>query len=189
MTGRGKGYLPMPGRVRIMQYPGFFIQSINNQYMKTSNFLNYYKILRKRVRRYCTSTFLAKMVADNITDLLLPGWTINADWSGDIQISPKEDNATADQFDRMLKKLSRVFNYEPSKNIDSSSLFASIYFDMPVTIDHDSDKIRITIYVISKNTESCEIVEREVTETKKVFELTGYCKALNDKKYLQDAAS
>jgi len=127
------------------------------------------------------------MIADELARIISDEWTIQPDTiNTDIEIRPKERMITADKFDKQLSRLSRYLKEEPYKSIDENSLFASFhsYFDINDYRSH------IGIYLISTNSESCDIVTREetVTKTETIKELTGYCKALSEKKYLIHAS-
>jgi len=152
--------------------------------MKTSEFLHEYKIIKQQLDILVRDVSFGKQVSDNIRDIIPNGWKLEPDnYRGDIRITPINENMTAEQFDIALSKLARVLRIEPYKDINETNLSATfhLYRERHLGTKHGSNgHVRIEINL--KNTEACEVIYKR--KMQKVAVLTGYCKALNDKKYL-----
>jgi len=162
--------------------------------MKTNDYLKEYKRLKNELRNDVKRMSFGKMVAQNIEDILPKQWKLEPDnYRGDLRISPRGDALTADRFDKLLAILSRHLQSEPTKRIDKKTLYA--YFVIyrtdttrPVTNykAYSDYNVSIRIEINVNNTESCEIVTETVTETVERTTLTGYCKAIAEKHYLNE---
>jgi len=154
--------------------------------MKTNDFLNEYKRLKSTFREDVAKMAFGKMVAQNIESLLPKQWKMEPDgWKGDIRITPKGDALTADRFDKLLAILSRNLRTEPTKRIDAKQLYAFfvLYRRDPDRPGFSDWNVSIRIEIKAGNTESCEIITETVTETVERTTLTGYCKAIAEKRY------
>lgn len=153
--------------------------------MKTQDFIPSLQETKRKVRKMGMIMMLSKMVADNIADLIPDQWEIIPfGFVSAFKIQPKEGiEITADKFEKFVYKLARAFNKEPNISIDESIMEADFYvYVSGGNSDFAGRYESVMIEIIVGNTEKCEIVYKE--KMTKVAELTGYCKALKEKKYL-----
>jgi hypothetical protein len=156
--------------------------------MKTTDYLDSYMKIKQDLKQCVKQIFYGKMVSDNIADLIPKQWKIETDhYRGDIRISPVGEALTADRFDKLLTKLSSALQVEPKKSISKKELHATLTVWMPGYKVYYDLMLAVRIEIIATNSESCEVFTKEVTTIETVTVLSGYCKALADKIYL-DAA-
>jgi vacuolar-type H+-ATPase subunit C/Vma6 len=156
--------------------------------MKTTDYSSEFKRVKEMTKALIKEITFSKMIADNIRDLIPKEWKLEMDgWHGDLRISPAQEGLTADKFDKLLKKLSLALRVEPEKSIDNDILNARIHLYGKKPDGYTEWDRRVCIEITAKNTESCEVVITRKNELVERVELTGYCKALSEKKYLEDA--
>ena len=156
--------------------------------MKTNDFLSAYKFKTAELKAIARKINFGTEVSQNIESLIPKQWTIKGDnYGGDIRIYPKAEGLTADRFDKLLAILTKALNIEPDKDIDVKTLHACFHRFRAKSFGsrHKDYSCLIRIEIIAENSERCEIITEEVTETKMVTRLTGYCKGLAEKKYLK----
>lgn len=150
---------------------------------KVSDTVNHYrKYIKSMVRNYHYS----KMVAWSIQHLINPGFKIEV--TDNVLILPYNPKfqPKADQWDAQVARIAKWFNKEPAKRIGKDTMEASIFMHHTIYLKEPAWKERWTasvyVYIRSHNSESCEIeMVKEVVERPK---LTGYCAALEAKKYM-----
>lgn len=158
--------------------------------MNTTNFQPSFKHIRKNYKNSVACINYGLTVAQNIADMIPKQWELKADdYMGDIKIVPKGDALTADRFDKILSILSRVFLHEPdSRRIDKKQLYAIWHVRRPLHFGSNLTdwSVQTMVEVVAMNTESCEVITETVMEAKTVTVLTGYCKAIAEKHYLNE---
>ena len=142
--------------------------------------LHSFKDLNSTVKRAVSSFASRDMVMDNIRDLI-PDWVdmkASKYMDRSINLSPKEDNLTADKFDKFVTRLSKKLRSKPYVDITEQNMMASwcLYFG-----GHTNRAIRVEFSM--KNTEACEVIIKRVLVDQ--TELTGYCKLLKEKQYYE----
>jgi len=156
--------------------------------MKTENYLSNFRKAKRELKILVKKMSFSKMIIDSIIDILPKGWKVELqEYWYDISIITEIDNdpfVTADVFDKVVSKISRIFREEPKMYISEEKLEADfcIYRKTRFADRRTDYDFYVRIEIKTSNTEKCEIVyKRKMT---KVAELTGYCKSLSEKKYL-----
>jgi hypothetical protein len=149
--------------------------------MKTADFLNGFKRARREVRSTARKAMFIKMVAQNIADLIPATWQMTNTAYG-IRYKPIEGTViTPDVLDKLLAKLAKALNYEPSKSVSPDTITADFYV-YPTAYNKAEWTEGVNIEFTIGNTEKCDFIVTQVTRDES--EPTGYCKLLKEKKYL-----
>jgi len=142
-------------------------------------FLDAYQQQKQELRNLTMKIMLTRMVLQNLADIISPKqWKLEKyGWSWTRFVA--NEGTTVADLDRLAKKLSMIFRNNPSKEIMKTSIVFSWYIRLKL-----DDKVlpAVLVELVVGNTESCELVEKEVIE--KRYELTGYCKQLQEREYL-----
>ena len=154
--------------------------------MKTNDFLQQYKNQKRQFLQYVKCVFANNMVLQNID--VPEGWVAEAHTFG-VRITPQwidgnERPVLADEFDRVVRKISRNFRSEPSIEIDKERMNADWW--LYPKFERKTVMYPVNIDLRCGNTEACELIEKEVVVKK--YELTGFCKALAEKKFVKISA-
>jgi hypothetical protein len=153
--------------------------------MKTIDFTTDYKEAKRDFDDTIRRISFAHTLSQEIEPLLPKQWKIElANYKGFIKIKSKAEGLTADRFDKLLSTISRNFNIEPSKHIDKKNLSATYGFWRDTYFGSRHIETMVIVYVETSNSESCDVVE--TTEEVKTYKLSGYCKAISEKNYLQN---
>ena len=154
--------------------------------MKTADFLIGFKRARKEVRNTARKAMFIKMVAQNIADLIPVTWQLTNTPYG-IRYKPVEGTViTPDVLDRLLAKLAKALNYEPSKSVSPDTITA-VFYVYPTAYNKADWTEGVNIEFTIGNTEKCDFVVKQITRVES--EPTGYCKLLKEKKYLHHVES
>ena len=142
------------------------------------------KKAQKNVLAVVHRLMITRMVADNVADIIVPfGWELKKTFSLCVHYEPAAgSNITITDLDKLAAKLSKVFNTEPYKNLSRDVVDFTFYLHPRLGGDWQVCGTRIE-FVIG-NTEACEVETIDVVRQE--TQLTGYCKALSDKKYLHE---
>jgi hypothetical protein len=150
-----------------------------NELIQPNFFIEAYQQMKKEMHSLSMKIMLTRMVVQNLADvipdkkwkLIRYGWS----WT---RYEAREGTTIAD-LDKLTKKLAKIFNEEPSKEIMKSSVVFSWYIRFRLD---DRVMPSVLVELAVGNTESCELIEKEVLT--KTYELTGYCKQLQEREYL-----
>lgn len=141
--------------------------------MNLENMIAQFRYERFSVRETVRRMGLAKMVGQNIESDLPKYLKVSMNpWIPAVSIKPVDDDATADLFERSVRKISRLLG-KPSININNSKLEAT-WYTHPQFDRNTFDSIMVDLTF--RNTEACEI--EYVDEIVKRPRLTGYCAKL-----------
>jgi hypothetical protein len=141
--------------------------------------LNQFKELRRQQKLYIRRIMFRHMVRDNIADIIPKDMEICDDswYEAELKIRYKESkDITADVFDKVVAKLSKKLRSNPSLYVSQHSLDATWSFRF--------NGISVRVCFASNNSEACDVIEKVVERHE--YELTGYCKALSEKKYFDN---
>lgn len=145
--------------------------------------LKYYKSSKATHRKLVSKLFLTDMFYQNVQSLFDDRWSISVT-NGRIDVSLKDMNSlTLDKFDKIIAKLSIAFNKQPYMYIGKDRAEATFYLYPRLCDEYNHFRnTSIVLEVSVGNSEKCEFIEttRIVTD----LEPTGYCKALQNKKYI-----
>ena len=155
--------------------------------MKTEQHLIAYKRKLREVKDFAKDVMFTRMVMQNIADLI-PLDRLKMEktyWHAGVTIRPKVNEEgkeipfPPDEFDKLIGRLARAFNNEPTLTIDKDKMDGTFWLYPKMLNEwHQS----VIVEVIIGNTEACDI--DYVEEVVKVPKLTGFCKALAEKKYI-----
>jgi hypothetical protein len=129
------------------------------------------------------------MVSQSI-DFLPEGWeqkTVYGCWS--IEIRPTllpdgtERPVMADEFEKVVQRITRWYRQEPSISISESYMAANWYVRPCFAEGSNSQSVNLELKC--GNTEKCDLIPKAVARME--YELSGYCKILSEKKFLVDA--
>jgi len=137
------------------------------------------KYYRDGIKRTVQDYLYSKMIAWSIQHLINPGFKIKV--TDNVKIIPYNPKfqPRADQWDAQVQRLAKWLKDEPSKYIAKDIMEAEFFMH----IRSGKSRGAAYVHVSSENTEQCEIeMIPEIVERPK---LTGYCAALNEKKYLE----
>lgn len=150
--------------------------------------MQYYRAcIQKMVRDH----LYAKMTACSMQHLINPGFKIEV--TDNVKVIPynKKFSPKAHEWDAQVAKIAKWIGKEPEKNITKDRMEAHFFMYNSKYEKIPTWKVRWTasiyIYISSVNSELCEI--EEVEEVVKRQKLTGYCAALETKKYLAEAVN
>jgi hypothetical protein len=151
--------------------------------MNHKEHLEQLKSKRNEIKEFSKKVMLTKMVSDNISDLLPKGFEIKPyGYFSGIKIVPIENiNIPVDDFDKFIAKLAKIFGKEPYMNVEETTINAT-FFLYPSMQNKENSWPNVMVNIRTTNTEACDFVYEE--QTHKVVKLTGYCKQLQEKKYL-----
>jgi len=153
--------------------------------MKTSEMKSDYHYAKRTLRSISSKVMVARMVADNIADLIPKEWQLQNNGSYYLHFRPAEGSGvTAADLDKLAKKLSKAFNTEPTKTVTPETIDFT-WWSYPSFMERWNWKESVMIEFVIGNTEKCDFVVKR--KMRKVSESTGYCKALQEKKYLEPA--
>jgi len=158
--------------------------------MNHKEHLEQLKSKRNEIKEFSRKAMLTRMVADNIADLIPKGYEIKPyGYFPGIKIIPMEGiNIPINDFDKFIAKLAKIFGKEPYMNVEEHSINASFYLYPTMNIngvdwiDNNNSWPHVMIDIRTTNTEACDVVYEDYTSKRAI--LTGYCKQLQEKKYL-----
>jgi hypothetical protein len=128
---------------------------------------------------------LTRMVADNIADLMPKGWEIKPYYYGTaVHFNAVDEKITLADLDKLATKLAKAFDTEPMKLIGTNTVNFTFYLYPKNGAKQCPTGTRLELTI--GNTEKCEVETVDVI--KKETKLTGYCAALEAKKYLTHAS-
>jgi len=162
--------------------------------VKTDSMSYSYSEAKKRIKTLVRKITVCKMIADSIRDFIIPGFKIEVNTQVTIVPYNSAFPPKMDLWDKQVEILSRFFSKEPYKDINKDSATAS--FSVDVTkfgvkrcryYSYSELFSHIYVDVTTANTEKCEIYQTDVVNTYKENVLTGYCKVLSERKYLEPA--
>jgi hypothetical protein len=151
--------------------------------MKPKDFRDEYRRYKDYIKEFSKKMMLSRMVFDNLSDLIKNGWNMMpySGYSG-IRIVPCEGITIAvDDFDKFVAKMAKIFRKEPYMNVEENSINATFYI-YPNMNDDTNNWPHVMIDIRTDNTETCDVTYEEYTAKRAI--VTGYCKALQEKKYL-----
>ena len=156
--------------------------------MKTNSkdVANNVKYWRNHIQILVRDYLFSKMTAWSMQHLINPGFKIEV--TDNVKVIPynKKFSPKADEWDAQVSRIAKWIGREPSKIITKERMEATFFICTTKHVKNDIWGIRwaasIYIYITSVNSEDCEI--EEVEEVVKRQKLTGYCAALETKKYL-----
>jgi len=157
--------------------------------MKTTDFFKGYQNLKRETREYAKRSFYANMVSQSL-DFLPEGWeqrSVCGCWSIELRpsllVDGTERSVMADEFEKVVRRISRWYHAEPSVSIDPSYMVANWYVRPCFAEGGNAQSVNIELKC--GNTEKCDLIPKAVARME--YELTGYCKILSEKKFLVDA--
>jgi len=154
---------------------------MKNEVMPAGTYRESYVHLKKDFRTSILKMTLNRMVAHNLTDLIDPQkWTAQCSGWSWMEYRAKEGTTIAD-LDRLAKKLSKIWNCEPQKEISTNTIWFR-WWAYPTNGREIGKLPSVMVEFVIVNSEKCDFIETTVTETR--YEPTGYCKALKERHYL-----
>jgi len=150
-------------------------------------FLKDYRDRLKQARKVGKKMFIERMVAQNIRDIIPGCWKIEyMGYVTGLHISPiNKDASLVEEFVKLTKKLAKTFQKEPYMNVDKEQLNASFYCYLGFNKEFSPwESVLIDVFV--GNSEKCDIIVTKTMEEVEHQELTGYCKVLKEKKFLEE---
>jgi len=152
-----------------------------------NSYKNAFRQAKEGLRNIVLSIMMSKMVFDVLNEIVPSNWAIKPDyWRGDLRVTSacEEIKPTPNELDKLVAKIAKYFNTEPSISIDENSVSASINIYRSKKLGSYSTEYgaAVTIAISTSNTEKCEITYKR--KMRKIPILSGYCKELAEKKYL-----
>jgi hypothetical protein len=150
--------------------------------MKTQEFKREFNYAKRALRSTVNKIMLARMVADNIADLIPQEWQLTNRGSYYLQFRPAEGaTVTIADLAKLATKLAKAFNKEPAKTVTKDTVDFT-WYSYPAFLNKWDWTESVMIEFAMGNTEKCEFIKKRKSVTQ--FEPTGYCKALKEKQYL-----
>lgn len=152
--------------------------------MKTMDFKEQFISARQEVKNRVHRIMLARMVLDNVSEYISEVWKVRLrNYGTAISVTPIDGlDIKPDLFDKMMERFAKKTNCEPDKFIDKDYIEYSFTYYPSFMKNRDwSGSVAIEFKI--GNSEVCDV--EVVNELRPVTKLTGYCKALAEKMYLE----
>jgi len=152
------------------------------------------KSRKNAIKEYGRKCFGAKMLSWLLEPYILPGFKMEV--NDQIRIVPYNQKfpPKMDLWDRQMEIIAKLLNAEPWKEISEHSATGS--FNKALKLfgtgennyyAHRKHFVSVYVDITTANTEKCEIFKQDKAVVYKENVLTGYCKVLKDRKYLETA--
>jgi len=146
--------------------------------MEAPKFKDTYVYYRKQLREVVHRIMIARMIAQNIAELIPAGWELQQGSWATLEYKPAEGSSiTVADMDKACGRLARKLRNEPTRTVGKDKIDFTFYL-YPRTGDYSCTMVSFLI----GNSESCDFeVKRKMQKT---YVPTGYCKKLAEAKYL-----